>query len=545
MAMIRSTTTLLLAAAIGCAPALTPRSPTALDETKLRAHLFAFAHDSMLGRRAGMESGIKASRYIAARLASAGLEPAGDNGTFYQTVPLVRISTATASTLTVAGESLRYGTDFVVAPPRWRLAEVSDAQVVFLGSSASDTTAWPAREALRGRVVLFDRPASATAAIATAPANYLDNVAAILVAANMDSIPTGARNPLTGLSPSSLPENMPPVPPVMLVSRRVAELALGRPLSAAAASAEGARISASIARTEDQLATYNVVALLRGSDPQLRDEYVVIGAHPDHVGTRSTPLDHDSLRAVLRLAETMGHQRGRRLSGSERAQLAVSTDTLVRTGPARADSVFNGADDDGSGSMVVLALAESFARSGVRPRRSILFVWHHAEEMGLLGSRHFVHHPAAPREKIVAAINLDMVGRGGAGDLPGGGPRFVQVVGSRRLSTQLGEVVESVNQRLREPMQFDYSMDVAGHPERIYCRSDHANYARYGIPVVFFSTGLHADYHQLTDEPQYVDYPKLRRVGELAGALALELANADARPVVDKPVPDPFAPCRQ
>ena len=543
--MLRSTTTLLLAALIGCAPVLTQRATVSLDETPLRAHLFAFADDSMLGRRAGMESGIKASRYIAARLASAGLEPGGDNGTFYQSVPLVRISTATASTLTVDGESLRYGTDFVVASPRWRLAEVSDAVVVFLGASASDTSGWPARESLRGKVMLFDRPASATAAIATAPANYLDQVAAILVAANMDSLPTNARNPLTGLSPSSLPEDMPPVPPVIVVSRPVAQMALGAPVDSVQTGAEGVRISASIARTEDQLPTYNVAAILRGSDPVLRDEYVVVGAHPDHVGTRSAPLDHDSLRVVLRFAERMGHERGRRLTGAERARLSVSTDTLVRSGPARADSVFNGADDDGSGSMVVLTLAETFARSGVRPRRSVLFVWHHAEEMGLLGSRHFVHHPTVPREKIVAAINLDMVGRGGAEDIPGGGPRYVQVIGSRRLSTELGDLVESVNRNLPEPMQFDYSLDADGHPERIYCRSDHANYARYGIPVVFFSTGLHADYHQLTDEPQYIDYPKLRRIGALAGAVALELANADSRPVVDKPVPDPFAPCRQ
>ncbi|CAN5300268.1 hypothetical protein BH23GEM2_BH23GEM2_07240 [soil metagenome] len=544
--MLRSTTTLLLAALTGCAPLLTqPASvPTALAETELRAHLFAFADDSMLGRRAGMESGVKASRYIAGHLARAGLEPAGEGGSFYQTVPLVRIRSESASTLTVAGESLSYGTDFVVATPRWRVAQAANARVIFLGRTAADTTGWPPREALHGGVVLFDRPA-ANAALAMPPARYLDNVAAILVAANIDSLPANVRNPLTGLSPASLPEAMPAVPPVILISPRVAELAMAAPLGSAVQGAAGALVSADIRRTEEPLPTYNVIAVLRGNDPVLRDEYVVVGAHPDHVGTRSTPLDHDSLRAVLRLAERMGHERGRRLTGSERAGLVISTDTLVRSGPARPDSVFNGADDDGSGSILVLALAESFARSGVRPRRSILFVWHHAEEMGLLGSRHFADNPTVPRDAIVAAINLDMVGRGGADDIPGGGPRYVQVVGSRRLSTQLGDLVESVNGRLSEPMQFDYSTDAEGHPERIYCRSDHANYARYGIPVVFFTTGLHADYHQLTDEPQYVDYSKLRRVGALAGAVTLELANADSRPAVDGPVPDPFAPCRQ
>ncbi|HUF65007.1 MAG TPA: M28 family peptidase [Gemmatimonadaceae bacterium] len=543
--MLRLTTILFMAALTACTAVLTQRAPAALDEAELRAHLFAFADDSMLGRRAGVESGIRASRYIAERLARAGLEPAGENGSFYQPVPLVRIRSESTSTLTIGGASLRYDTDFVVATPRWRLAQASNARVIFLGSTAADTTGWPSREALRGKVVLFDRPASATTAVATAPARYLDAVAAVLVTADMDSLPANARNPLTGLSPATLPHQMPPAPPVILVSPRVAELAMTAPLKSVVKGAEGAMVSANIRRSEEPLPTYNVVAVLRGTDPALRDEYVVVGAHPDHVGTRANPLDHDSLRAVLRMAERMGHERGRRLTGSERAQLSVRTDTLVRSGPPRPDSVFNGADDDGSGSMLVLALAESFLRTGLRPRRSVLFVWHHAEEMGLLGSRHFADNPTVPREAIVAAINLDMVGRGGADDIPGGGPRYVQVVGSRRLSTELGELVESVNGRLAEPMQFDYSMDAEGHPERIYCRSDHANYARYGIPVVFFTTGLHADYHQLTDEPQYVDYSKLRRVGELTGALVMELANADSRPAVDRPVPDPFAPCRQ
>jgi hypothetical protein len=536
---------LLLAILTACAPVLIRDGLTSPDETALRTHLFAFAHDSMLGRRAGMESGVKASRYIAERLARAGLEPAGDNGSFYQALPLVRIRSESASTLIVADERLRWGTDFVVATPRWRLTRTPDARVVFLGRTAADTTGWPTREELRGKVVLFDRPASATTALATPPARYLDAAAAIFVAANMDSLPRNALIPLTGLSPASLPEQMPAVPPVILVSRRVADLALGVPLASAAIGAEGALVSADIRRSEEPLPTYNVVALLRGHDPALRDEYVVIGAHPDHVGTRATSLDHDSLRAVLQLAERMGHARGRRLSATERAGLSVSTDTLVRSGPVRPDSVFNGADDDASGSMLVLALAESFARRGVRPRRSILFVWHHAEESGLLGSRHITDHPPVPREAMIAAINLDMVGRGRADDIPGGGPRFLQVVGSRRLSTQLGNLVESVNDRLAEPMRFNYTMDAEGHPERIYCRSDHANYARYGIPVVFFTTGLHADYHQLTDEPQYIDYSKLRRVGALTAGLVMELADMDSRPVVDKRVPDPFEPCRQ
>ena len=120
-----------------------------------------------------------------------------------------------------------------------------------------------------------------------------------------------------------------------------------------------------------------------------------------------------------------------------------------------------------------------------------------------------------PRDSIVAQLNMDMVGRGDAGDLKGGGPDYLQLVGSRRLSTELGDLVESVNAHEPQPFTFDYQFDANGHPERIYCRSDHYEYARYGIPIVFFTTGLHQDYHQVTDEPQYIDYDHMARVDRL------------------------------
>lgn len=542
---MRKTLFLSLCALAACAPALSITPPQALSEAQLRTHLFAFADDSMLGRRAGTEGGLKAARYIAAHLARAGLEPAGDDGTFYQAVPLVRTLTDPTSALSVAGESLRYGTDFVVASPRGRAPVITDVPVAFLGTSLADTVGWPPRATLQGKVILLDRTAQRGGFLGAAPAGYLSGVAAILIATHLDSLPAVARNPRSGLAVASLPAAMPPEPPSIFISPRVAELVLGAPLATLSVGAKGGTVSGEVRRREEALPTYNVVAILRGSDPALAGEYVVIGAHPDHVGTRETPLDHDSLRAVLLEAERRGHELGRRLTGAERSQIDVATDTLIRTGPPRPDSIFNGADDDGSGSILVLALAESFAASGVRPRRSVLFVWHHAEELGLLGSRHFTNNPTVQPQSIIAAINLDMVGRGSAQDKPGGGPRYVSVVGSRRLSTELGDMVEAVNARLVEPMQFDYEYDAAGHPERIYCRSDHANYARQGIPVVFFTTGLHADYHQLTDEPQYIDYAKMRRVGALAGALVREVANAERRPAVDQPRPDPFGPCVQ
>lgn len=293
----------------------------------------------------------------------------------------------------------------------------------------------------------------------------------------------------------------------------------------------------------------NVIAVIRGSDPALRDEFVAIGAHNDHVGTRPDALDHDSLRAYnLELQRRGAPIWDRRLSAwraALRDSIRINVDSLRRIRPVRRDSVYNGADDDGSGTVAVLEIAEAIAAMPVKPKRSILFVWHTGEEAGLLGSKWFADHPTIPRDKIVAQLNIDMVGRGGAADIAGGGPRYLQLMGSRRISTELGDLIEQVNSTEKMPFSIDYSWDANGHPERIYCRSDHWNYARYNIPITFFTTGLHADYHQLTDEPQYIDYDHLMRVTQLVRDVAVRVANLDHRPRIDKPVTDPTAACVQ
>jgi Zn-dependent M28 family amino/carboxypeptidase len=228
-----------------------------------------------------------------------------------------------------------------------------------------------------------------------------------------------------------------------------------------------------------------------------------------------------------------------------RSQLNINVDSLHRIRPARRDSIANGADDDGSGTVTVLEIAEALAAMPEKPKRSVIFVWHTAEEKGLLGSRWFTEHPTVPREQIVAQLNMDMVGRGSAADITGGGPDYLQLVGSRRVSTELGDIVEAVNSASSRPFKFDYQFDANGHPERIYCRSDHYNYARYGIPITFFTTGLHPDYHQVTDEPQYIDYEHMTRIAGLVRDIAVRVANLDHRPKVDKPLADPTAACIQ
>jgi Zn-dependent M28 family amino/carboxypeptidase len=272
----------------------------------------------------------------------------------------------------------------------------------------------------------------------------------------------------------------------------------------------------------------------------------VIGAHNDHDGIAPQTVDHDSLRAFNRLMRPEGaNDSPGEPTAAQAAQIRAILDSLRQKNPPRRDSVLNGADDDGSGSVALLEIAEELARGPNQPKRSILFVWHAAEELGLLGSDYFTRHPTVSRDSMVAQLNIDMIGRGDATDLPKGGAGYIQLIGSRRLSTELGNIVEDVNREGKHGFTFDYSYDTDGHPDNYYCRSDHAMYARYGIPVTFFSTGSHLDYHQPTDEPQYIDYEKYARVTNLIADVAMHVANLDHRVVVDKPKPDPEAPCKQ
>jgi Zn-dependent M28 family amino/carboxypeptidase len=172
-------------------------------------------------------------------------------------------------------------------------------------------------------------------------------------------------------------------------------------------------------------------------------------------------------------------------------------------------------------------------------------VWHTGEEAGLLGSAWFTDHTTVPHDSIVAQINMDMVGRGEKRDNPAAGPRYVQVIGSRRLSQDLGDLVDSVNGARKVPYVIDYSFDAPRHVQNRYCRSDHYMYARTGIPIAYISRGYHPDYHMVTDEPQYISFDGLARVAGFVRDIALGVANRNDRVRVNRPRPDPLAPCQQ
>jgi hypothetical protein len=533
--------------------------PTVPDITAgdLMTRLYIYADDSMMGRRGGTPYNTMATAYIAAEARKMGLTPAGDGGSYFQDVPLVRETVDSTSTLTVGGATLRVFDDFALrrggaGTPR----SLDGVQAVFAGP-IERADSFPADQA-RGRLVIFAPPATPTARIrlGALAGHYRD--AAALALPGLERIPPQFQSFLR--QPSLRVAEGPSAESTFVqlqITTAAAGRLLGTPLDSAAVGRLGPVIRAHIVVQRESAPARNVVAVVPGSDGRLRGEYVAIGAHNDHIGFNRAPVDHDSIRIWNHVVRPEGaDDGGRQATPAQQAEAdsLLAAWRAAHPGAQRADSIDNGADDDGSGTVSVLEIAQKIQSLRVKPKRSILFVWHTGEELGLLGSRWFTDHPTVPRDSIVAQLNIDMIGRGDAGDEVGrtkagqpihGSPGYLQLVGSRRLSTELGDLVEAVNRDGHHGLTFDYAIDADGHPANIYCRSDHYAYARYGIPVVFFTTGIHSDYHQVTDEPEYIDYPHMARVANLIEDVAVHVADLDHRVAVDHPKPDPTAACRQ
>jgi len=238
---------------------------------------------------------------------------------------------------------------------------------------------------------------------------------------------------------------------------------------------ENATITLDITREREYRETQNVVGVLEGSDPNLRDEYVAFGAHYDHVGIRD-------------------------------------------------GVVYNGADDDGTGTVALIEMAEAYA-NGDRPKRSILMVFHTGEEKGLLGSRYFSDHSLVPLEKIDCMLNIDMIGRRGTDSL--------FIIGADRLSTELDKINRAVNEE-KTKMIFDYTYNEPNDPQRFYYRSDHYMYARYGIPIIFYFCGTTEHYHQPTDDVETINFEKFLNVTKHIYSVGFKVANLDHMLEVDK-----------
>jgi hypothetical protein len=543
----------------GSLPLKHPARPTtpAITAADLMTRLYVYADDSMQGRETGTIGNVKATDYIAAEARRLGLKPAGDSGTYFQTLPLKTRTFDTASTVAVNGAGLAPYTDYLpLGRASLSLASVAIVYGGVLGGSAHQI---PAEQA-KGKLVVLRTAGGFSSLRSLRRAPTVPGATAVALIA-LDGMPSffmsTLRRPQTFLDDNTTPT--PASTPTLLISNAAAAKMFSGQVDSLAVGAAGGTASVDIRYVIAPAAfpARNVVGIVPGSDPKLKGEYVALGAHNDHIGLSPRPLDHDSIRIWNHVVRPEGaDDASKQASAAQRAQVdsLLAVWRAAHPNSARLDSISNGADDDGSGTVTVLEIAERIATLAQKPRRSILFVWHTGEEKGLLGSRYFTDHPTVPRDSIVAQLNMDMVGRGDAGDETGrtkdgtplhGSAGYLQLVGSHRLSTELGDLIERVNKADHHDLTFDYAMDADGHPSNIYCRSDHYEYARYGIPITFFTTGLHSDYHQVTDEPEYIDYAHMMKVGNFVEDVAVHVANLDHRVVVDHPKPDPTGLCRQ
>ena len=510
----------------------------------------------MHGRQVGRVGNMKGTDLIAAELKRMKIAPAGDNGTFFQVLPYHLRHFTDHSRLTVNGNPLSWQTDWLAVPGTRAPRPISSVEVIFGGVAGDTLKQIPAAQAAGKFVVQLPATPSSTAgrspfapppptrfggAVAVATVDLDDLTPAQRAAINIPTVATqstfgrgrGPQAPATTDSLTLLKQQLDQLAPqatLRLTRAAAAQLFGGQPVASMMAGTVGGTVTASLDYVElpSEFAR-NVVAIIPGSDPVLKHQYVAIGAHNDHVGF-NTPVDKDSLKAFnlarnkLLLANNMIA-----LKPEQLAEIRVNMDSVRRIYPvARIDSINNGADDDGSGSMGVLEIAEAIQAMPVKPKRSVLFVWHTGEEAGLVGSAFFTRNPTVPMDSVVAQINIDMIGRGREGDLPGGSSNYLGVVGSFFDSKDLGEKVAEINAKQSRPLELDYKYDTtltwSGY-NNIYGRSDHFNYALQGVPIAFFFTGLHGDYHQRTDEAEWIDYPHYARITTYINEVLNQVAN--------------------
>src|SRR5690242_15821787 len=411
----------------------------------------------MEGRETGTRGHVRATDYIAGQLKALGLKPMGDNNTYFQNVPVIRRALDPASTITAPGVTLKGGVDFV-ATGRGNVRSIGSATVVY-GGTLGDTTGGLTPEQVQGKVVAYRAPAGfgrgrggfggGRGGRGGGAGDPLARAAAgqITIADQLsDAQIRAALHPREGdVQLKAVPAD-PATPPQITLTRAAAEQLFGASLDGLAKGTTGKTASFEVKFVDEPAPARNVIAGYPGHDPKLKNEWVAMGAHNDHIGIRQgPPIDHDSLhlyaqaaypiRERIALYNLDSHICGGRLQtdcspptatqlshlDSLNAQIAaihINLDSVRKAnGGVRLDSISNGADDDGSGTVTLLEIAEKFAKSKPQTKRSVLFVWHVGEEKGLWGSQYVTDNPPVPRDSIVAQLNMDMVGRGAANDL--------------------------------------------------------------------------------------------------------------------------------
>lgn len=517
------------------ASACAQQSPTAMKYGKIitpelaKQHLSIIASDAFEGRETGKPGADKAAHYIADEFKALGLQPIV-NGSYFFDVAVVQ-NNFKVNTFTVNGAALENGKDFFAFNGNGT-KNIGVKDVVFIGYGiGADNYDDLKGIDIAGKVVMYisnGEPMNNGKSVITGTEKLSDwstmrarkrvqyilsKKPALLLAVNApaSSRPGGAAaggRAVAGRPQRELPMSLKKDPMIITINiptttadtilkstgKTIADLKAAIDQTGKPASQEvKADVNVNYATEEIPVKAVDVLGFLPGSDPKLKDEVLVISAHYDHIG-------------------------------------------LVRD-PNATDKVNNGADDDGSGTTGILEIARAFSKAkkdGHGPKRSILFLGNVGEEKGLLGSEYYTDHPVIPLSKTIADLNIDMIGRVG-NEYTGkaDSANYVYLIGSSMLSTDLHNVSEKANQTYTH-LDLDYKYDDLNDPNDFYHRSDHYNFARFGVPIIFYFNGVHADYHRPGDEVSKINFPLLAKRAQLVFYTAWDLLNAPNRPVVDK-----------
>jgi Zn-dependent M28 family amino/carboxypeptidase len=512
--------TLAAATTLGAAsPAALPAVPTTVDSitpAELRMHLEFLASDELGGRYTLSPSFAIAARYLASRLEAYGYRGAGQNGSFLQSFELTSSKPDAAQMaleLTLDGkpQTFKFAEDYFQAQAT-RTGE-AQGQVVYVGAGIAAPELKHDDYAgldVKGKIVLAvsELPAGIDASRLT-PEQQGAAAAAAHGAAGILVVPP--QRFLDFMKQKSAMQRIATRESVRLDKGegegRIPALAVGPELAQKLFSSMGTDLKSAmeaarknagpqtkvlpisakmnVAIEQTRSTSQNVAGILEGTDPVLKNEYVTFSAHYDHLKT------------------------------SEKGE------------------IFHGADDDGSGTSAVLAIAR--AMSLERPKRSVLVIFHAGEELGLLGSEYNTDvSPAVPLDKVVVDLNIDMIGRSKpAGDTDARDEHLtdahtVYLVGADRISPELNQLSEETNNQFQK-LKLDYYYNDPNNPERIYFRSDHWNYAKHGIPIIFYFDGVHVDYHRPTDTVDKIDFAKMTQVTRLVFETGWRIANLDHR----------------
>jgi hypothetical protein len=483
-----------------------------ISESKLKEHLYILAADAMEGRETGMEGQRKAAAFLDEYYASIGIR------TQRQMFPLKKLY-FTESTASINDQSFLFIKDFYFFSAK-KTEDIESKDIVFVGYGIH-TDQWNDYEGIDVKnkiiVCLSAEPVKDGKSVITGTEEFSDWTFDMELK-RKEAIKQGARmfiqidrnydqymsrikyyleTPRMTLDRTGSEDEEDLTIPYIHCSERMAEVLLKnsgyKNLASVTKSAnKGKHLKSKKSRLNlkihihvkrEDMVSDNVLAFLEGEDPELRAEVVVISAHYDHVGI---------------------------INGQ----------------------IHNGADDDGSGSVSVMEIAKAFVeakKEGHGPKRSILFLHVSGEEKGLLGSEWYSDHPAYPLVNTVCDLNIDMVGRK---DADHDDDRYVYLIGSDKLSTDLHKISENCNQKYTQ-LKLDYTYNDPNDPNQFYYRSDHYNFAKHNIPVIFYFSGVHEDYHKPGDDPEKILYSKMTEIDQLVFHTAWDIANRAEKLKVD------------